>query len=189
MELEALRTKLAEHRANAERISKDEAAAREQLATISKAAKAAAGYANEKAIFAEIDTSPEAKATAEKATATYATAFARQTEISDRLPLLSAARQKLDEEIVEISRSIKLAENKLVGDTLTPSLDQIDAEIVAVTGKLLARARAMGIEGRELPDLLKDRIQGSADATRPPLRDRIFAEAEKVRATITAARA
>ena len=75
MELEALRTKLAEHRANAERISKDEAAAREQLATISKAAKAAAGYANEKAIFAEIDTSPEAKATAEKATATYATAL------------------------------------------------------------------------------------------------------------------
>jgi hypothetical protein len=109
MDLETLRAKLAEKQAAAERISNEETAARENLAVVAKAAKAAEGYAHEKALFAVINESPEAKAKAEEAKANLAAAFARETEIRDRLPLLAAARQKLNDEMEAVLRDIKVA--------------------------------------------------------------------------------
>lgn len=186
MDLEILRAKVVEKRASAERIASEEATARASLAAVSEAAKAAEKYAHEKALLAVIDTSPEAKAKAEEAKANLAAAFALETEISDRIPLLSAARQKLDEEIADVLRDITAAENQRVAEVLTASLDQIDAEIVSISGRLLARARARGAAGWELSDLVKDRIVGNGHGS---LSDRIIAEAEKVRATIASGRA
>jgi hypothetical protein len=89
-----------------------------------------------------------------------------------------------EEEIADVLRDIEVAENAMVADAITASLDQIDTEIVTIAGKLLARARARGTAGWEVADLLKDRIQGSGNGRRPSLRDRILAEAEKVHAGI-----
>jgi hypothetical protein len=190
MDLETLRAKMAENRASLERIAKDEAAAREALAAISKATKTAETYAHDKALLAVIDPSADAKTAAERAKANLAAAFARETEIRDTFPLLAAARQKLEDEIEQFRRDIKVAEDTKVVEVISAGLNQVDAEIVSITGRLFARARARGTAGwGDLVELLKDRIHGSSDGLRPSLRDRIIAEAEKVRANIASGRA
>jgi chromosome segregation ATPase len=184
MDLATLRAKMQEKRAAAERVANEEAAASKSLAAISEATGAAQRYAHEKAMLTVIDPTPEVQAEAQKAKSNLTKAFARETEIRDRLPLLSAARQKLDEEIEDVRRAIAVAENTKVADVLTSSLDQIDNEIVGITGRLLARAKARGTAGWDVVDLIKERIQGSGDGARKSLRDRIYTEAEMVRATI-----
>lgn len=186
MELEAVRDALAKKRASCERIDGERMKVQADLEVISKAAKAAEGYAHEKALFAVINPSAEAQTKAEEAKANYTTAFESETDLRDRLPLLSAARKKLEEEIEVLLREIKIAEDKRVADTLTSSLEQIDDEIVSVTGRLLARARALGMVGWDLSDLVKDRIIGRQKG---PLRDRIVAEAEAIRTAIATGRA
>jgi hypothetical protein len=187
--LSTLRTALNEKEARRAALAGEAETLRIEADKIAEAIKTAEHHAHEKAMLAVITPTAEAKAAADEARVAYAAAFERETEVRDRIPLVEAAVRKLDDEIEQIRRDIKVAEDAKVADALTPSLDQIDAEIVTVTGRLLARARARGTAGWDLLDLLKDRIQASSDGRRPSLRDRIIAEAEKVRANIASGRA
>jgi chromosome segregation ATPase len=186
MDLDTLRKTRDEKEARRTALDHEAEALRADLATVSEATRAAERYSQEKALFAVISPTPEAKTKAEEAKANLTAAFTRETEIRDRIPLVEAAVRKLNEEIEGILRNIRAAENAKVAEVLSANLDQIDAEIVSITGRLLARARARGTAGWELPDLVKDRIIGNGQGS---LRGRILAEAEKVRANIASGRA
>lgn len=179
MDFKRIKQGLAQKQQARERVAAEAEELRRQLAVVSKATRAAAQRAEEEALFAVITPTPEATAKAEQAKATLRSADDQEQGLRDRLPILDRALGVLDAEIADLEGQLPSVANAEVAAALTARLDEIDAELAVVTGKLYARAKALGALHFEIAGVVVDRLQ------RPGMRQRVLDAAAQARAEIT----